>query len=199
MVVGRRCFGGAACRVLPFGLGQQAVGLAGLLGEPADELLGVVPRHVDDGPLAAAPVSSPGLCVQPSSATQASHCAKVTSNLPTAKGCAKVTLRCGPSSGLRPFSLAATHHELAGRHHDHLRAGCAVAEDAARARWVSGGLGLGAVLHTQSDVRTTNEIKAITVRTTALHRDPRLTIMVAGAQTMARAASNGSATPAGDG
>src|SRR5688572_26565265 len=45
-----------------------------------------------------------GLCVQPASATHASHCAKVTSYLPTAKGCAKVTLRCGPSSRLRPRS-----------------------------------------------------------------------------------------------
>ena len=48
---------------------------------------------------------SPGLCVQPAPATHASHCAKVTSYLPAAKGCAKVTLRCGPSSGLRPRSL----------------------------------------------------------------------------------------------
>src|SRR5262249_4387936 len=48
---------------------------------------------------------SPGLCVQPAAATHASHWAKVTSYLPAAKGCAKVTLRCGPSSGLRPRSL----------------------------------------------------------------------------------------------
>src|SRR5215831_15637313 len=48
---------------------------------------------------------SPGLCVQPAAATHASHCAKVTSYLPAANGCAKVTLRCGPSSGLRPRSL----------------------------------------------------------------------------------------------
>src|SRR5689334_19714668 len=49
---------------------------------------------------------SPGLCVQPAAAMHASHCAKVTSYLPTANGCAKLTLRCGPSSGLRPRSLA---------------------------------------------------------------------------------------------
>src|SRR5215831_15808285 len=48
---------------------------------------------------------SPGLCVQPAAATHASHCAKVTSYLPAANGRAKVTLRCGPSSGLRPRSL----------------------------------------------------------------------------------------------
>ena len=50
-------------------------------------------------------ILSPGLCVQPASATHASHCAKVTSYLPAAKGWAKVTLRCGPSSWLRPRSL----------------------------------------------------------------------------------------------
>src|SRR5262245_5994282 len=46
-----------------------------------------------------------GLCVQPAAATHPSHCVKVTSYLPAANGRAKVTLRCGPSSGLRPRSL----------------------------------------------------------------------------------------------
>src|SRR5208282_5996285 len=50
--------------------------------------------------------SSPGFCVQPLSATQASHSANVTSNLPTAKGCAKETRCWGPSSLPRPRSLS---------------------------------------------------------------------------------------------
>src|SRR5262249_12936850 len=48
---------------------------------------------------------SPGFCVQPAAATHHSHCAKLASYLPAANGCAKVTLRGGPSSGLRPRSL----------------------------------------------------------------------------------------------
>src|SRR5262245_19057415 len=50
-------------------------------------------------------VSSPGLCAQPPSAAQASHCANVSSYLPMAK-LRIVTLRCGPSLLPRPISLS---------------------------------------------------------------------------------------------
>ncbi len=50
--------------------------------------------------------ASPGRCLQPPAATQASHSANVTSNLPTANGRSIVTLRCGPSALSRPASLA---------------------------------------------------------------------------------------------
>ena len=127
MPIGR--FGGAARRVLPFGLGQQAVGLAGLLGQPADELLGIVPRHVDDGALAAAPVVVVGLV----RAAVLGH-----ARIPLREGhlifAGRERLREGHLA-LRAFVRIAaplarrrSHHELAGRHHDHLRTGCAVAE-----------------------------------------------------------------------
>src|SRR5688572_32130072 len=48
---------------------------------------------------------SSGLCLQLAAATHKPHSANVTSNLPTAKGLSMVTLRCGPSSTLRPSSL----------------------------------------------------------------------------------------------
>src|SRR5215510_14562679 len=50
--------------------------------------------------------SSPGLYLHAPAVTQASHCANVTSNLPTANGLTMVTLRCGPSEASCPSSLA---------------------------------------------------------------------------------------------
>src|ERR1700733_7453508 len=51
-------------------------------------------------------VSSLGWCLQPPSLEQASHCSKVTSNLPTANGWPIVTLCCGPSFLSRPRSVS---------------------------------------------------------------------------------------------
>src|SRR5262249_43184957 len=93
-------------RVFPLRLGQKPIGLAGLLRQPRHELTGIVPRHVDHRPPAPTPVLIARLVAHPPSPVQASHCANVTSYLPTAKGCWKVTLCCGPSSLPRPFSLS---------------------------------------------------------------------------------------------
>ena len=121
--------GGAARGVLPLGLRQQAVGFAGLLRKPGHELLGVVPRHVDDGALAAAPIIVARLV---RTAARSHAC------IPLRKGdlifADRERLREGHLA-LRAFIRVAaalawrrSHHELACGHYDLVGTVCAVAE-----------------------------------------------------------------------